>query len=129
MKFSWTRVLNITGFAVTGLAMIFHFNFSSSQIGSIALLVFSVANLFTEGGVRQRKISGTVITNGLAALFAIATAAGWLHLSGEQASQVTMLVLQVVNLFTEGGLVDVPMAVPPAMLFLSLGLAIIGTGH
>ena len=39
--------------------------------GAIALIVYSTANLFTEGGMQHEKISRTSITNGIGAIIGL----------------------------------------------------------
>jgi hypothetical protein len=125
-----TKVLNVTGLVLTGLAFLFHFTYTDADVGAIALLVWSAVNLFTEGGLHERKLSATVVVNGLGAALGIATAAGWIHLSGTQTSQVLMLASQAVNLlFTEGGVMPDKSVAGTVALLLFLAPTILGCGH
>jgi hypothetical protein len=107
---SRTKAINVTGFVVTGLAMIFHFSFTDAQVGAVALLVWSVVNiLFAEGGDKNPlkwQLNATTVVNGVGAVLAIAGAAGWVHLADGTVSQILMLISQATNLFTEGGIGD-----------------------
>jgi hypothetical protein len=134
-RFSRTKAINLVGFLVTGLAVIFHFSFTDAQVGAIALLVWSVANqLFTEGGSwdpRKWEFNATTVVNALGAAIAIGGSAGWLHLASGTVTQVLMLASQAANLFTEGGIGqgdgDGQSTVAAALIGLSLAAVVTTT--
>ncbi len=120
MKWTWTqtKVLNITGVVVLAFCTLFHLTFSNDTVGAIALLVWSVAQLFTEGGVRHKAISPTIIGNGLAAIGALLAAAHLVTFASADITRAAMLLSSALNLFTEGGLTDndVPPGIAAALM-------------
>jgi len=105
-KWTQTKVLNVTGLAVLTFCTLFHLTFSNATVGAIAMLVWSVAQLFTEGGVRHKAISPTVIGNGLAAIGALLAAAHLVSFNTADVARAAMLLSSGLNLFTEGGVID-----------------------